>query len=63
MLCKICIEQIQPRKIVLDYADYAVSTLKHEVNHADRLNHADRVISTLKDVDHQVRIDVSNIIL
>ena len=48
---------------MLDYADYAVSTLQHEVNHADRLNHADRVISTLKDVDHQVRIDVSNIIL
>ena len=34
MLCRICIVQIQPRKYVLDHADYEAPTMPHELDHA-----------------------------
>ena len=36
MLCRSCTVQIQPRKHVLDHADYAAPTRQHEVDHTDQ---------------------------
>ena len=35
MLWRICVVQIQPRKHVLDLADYTASTRQHELDHTD----------------------------
>ena len=34
-LCRICTGQIQPRKNVLDYADFVAPTRQHELDHTD----------------------------
>ena len=36
MLCRVCIVQIQPRKPVLDYADYTAATRQHAQDHTDQ---------------------------
>ena len=41
MLCRICIVQIQPRKYVLDDADYAAPTRQHELDHTDHTDHTE----------------------
>ena len=33
--------QIQPRKLVLDHADYTAPTRQHELDHTDHTDHAD----------------------
>ena len=50
MLCRIRIVHIQPRKRVLDRADYTAATRQHELDHTD---HTDQE----KDLDHEVGID------
>ena len=36
MLWRICVVQIQPRKHVLDHADYTAPTRQHELDHTDQ---------------------------
>ena len=42
MLCRICTVHIQPRKHVLDHADYTVPTRQHELDHTDHTDHTDQ---------------------
>ena len=49
MLCRICEVQIQPRKHVLDHADYRAANMNWIIH--------TRNLSILKDLDHEVRID------
>ena len=59
MLCRICVVQIEPTKLVLDRADYTALTRQHELDHTDHTYHTDHtdqecIYLLLKDLDHQV---------
>ena len=42
VLCRLCRVQIQPSKLVVDYADYTAPTRKHELDHTDHTDHTDQ---------------------
>ena len=41
MLRMICIVQVQPRRYVLDHADYTAPTRQHELDRTDHTDHID----------------------
>ena len=62
MLCRICVVQIEPTKLVLDRADYTALTRQHELDHTDRtdpIDHTDQecIYLLLKDLDNEVGVD------
>ena len=48
--------QIQPRKRVLDHADYCMTpTQKHELDHTDHTDHTDQdYLRCLSDLDNEL---------